>query len=86
MGDFKNYPISGLKQTIELYTNKMIELELADDPDQEKIETIATKLDALNLTLKEKEAELASPENKAESGKSSAVPGRLFKAIWKVLQ
>ena len=85
MSDFSNFSLSRLNKTIELYTNKMIELELDDNPDQGKIKTIADKLDKLDLALKEKnQSELASPSKEVMSGQPSAVPG--LSALQKELQ
>ena len=85
MSEFSNFSLSRLNKTIELYTNKLIELKLDDNPIEAKIKTIADELDQLDLALKEKtQSELASPSNGATSGQPSAVPG--LSALQKELQ
>ena len=83
--EYKEYTVPRLNRTIDLYESKMIELELDDEPNQVKIETIVKKLESLNQILKEKtQAELVSPSNEAKSGQPSAVPG--YSALQKELQ
>ena len=54
MSDFSEYSLERLRQTIGLYTNKLIEVELDESPDLKKIETIESKLAKLDSALKER--------------------------------
>ena len=85
MSEFSNYSRSRLDKTIELYTQKLIELKLEDSPNKAKIKTIEDELDQMDLALKEiTQSEPASPSIEASSGQSSAVPG--LSALQKELQ
>ena len=65
--DYKDYTISGLNRTIDLYEMELIELELEDKPNQGKIETIVKELTSLNIVLKEKlQAKVVNPLSKGD--------------------
>ena len=78
MSDFSKMSLDTLNQTIVIYTNKLMELELDDTPNQDKIQTMVEKL----ALMEKAKAGLASPSNEAMSGQS--VPG--YSGIQKELQ
>ena len=85
MSDFSEYSLQRLTKTIDIYTGKLLELELEDSPNQVKIETIEKKLGQMDLALKEKtKAGLQNSLNESMSGQPSAVPG--YSALQKELQ
>ena len=85
MSDFSKFSLERLKGTIDIYTNKLLEMKLDESPNQTKIQTIADELDQMDQALKERtQAGLASPSSEATSGQSSAVPG--YSGIHKELQ
>ena len=45
MSDFSKYSLERIRQTIGIYTNKLLEIELDESPDLNKIETIESKLE-----------------------------------------
>ena len=85
MSDFSKYSLERIRKTIDIYTNKLLEVELDESPDLKKIETIESKLELLDSALKERtKPNVASPSSEATSGQSSAVPG--YSGIQKELQ
>ena len=85
MSDFSKYSLERIRKTIDIYTNKLLEVKLDESPDLKKIETIESKLELLDSALKERtKPNVASPSSEATSGQSSAVPG--YSGIQKELQ
>ena len=85
MSDFSKYSLERIRKTIDIYTNKLLEVELDESPDLKQIETIESKLELLDSALKERtKPNVASPSSEATSGQSSAVPG--YSGIQKELQ
>ena len=85
MSDFSKYSLERIRKTIDIYTNKLLEVELDESPDLKKIETIESELELLDSALKEKtKPSVASPSLEATPGQSSAVPG--YSGIQKELQ
>jgi len=54
MSEFNKFSLQRLTKTIDIYTSKLLELELEDSPNQVQIQTIERKLDQMDLALKEK--------------------------------
>ena len=82
--DYSKHSVLLLNKTIDLCNAKLLELELEDTPNQDKIQLVQSKLAAVDQALKEKtKAEVAGP-SEPTSGQSSAVPG--YSLILKEMQ